>query len=292
VAAILVANIVAVYFAPRYERALADSGVGPVSQKFLAAVGLKDGDVTTVNDSAASSGHTVTLVAGYADGLRTVLFVTFDGKGLTGDPKQYGRSPNDLGIALDDLTLSDQFGHSYGPIGVWGPTDLQFQPLSWPASQVGGRLTLHISALTNYVPNAPLLQGDWSLHAALVSEPAHTIAVPAPIDTPVAHYAFTHISASETEMVLHWTVDGPVNDQFRTPPTPGATDPMANPTSQQYFTPRVFDALGKELQMQMWGFAWPKTGPAMGEMTVFINGPGRYRIQLGSAVESRWVAVP
>jgi hypothetical protein len=61
---------------------------------------------------------------------------------------------------------------------------------------------------------------------------------------------------------------------------------------QAYFTPRVYDAKGTELQMQDWGITWPKTGPAQGEMTVFISGPGRYRIQLGSAVESRWVVVP
>ncbi len=67
---------------------------------------------------------------------------------------------------------------------------------------------------------------------------------------------------------------------------------MANPLMRDYFTPRVFDAGDSELQMQDWGFTWPKTGPAQGEMTVFINGPGRYRIQLGGAVDSRWVVVP
>ena len=67
---------------------------------------------------------------------------------------------------------------------------------------------------------------------------------------------------------------------------------MANPLMRDYFAPRVFDAAGTELQMQDWGFTWPKTGPAQGEMTVFINGPGRYRIQLGGAVDSRWVDVP
>jgi hypothetical protein len=111
----------------------------------------------------------------------------------------------------------------------------------------------------------------------------------------MADYTFTGISASETEMVLHWTVGGPAADQVRAqqsiPPSLN-TDPMANPLMRDYFTPRVVDAAGTELHMQDWGFTWPKTGPALGEMTVFINGPGRYRIQLGAAVDSRWVDVP
>lgn len=293
--AILLANIVAAYFAPRYQRALADSGVGSVSQKFLAAFGLNDGNVTAVNDSATSSGHTVTLVAGYADGLRTVLLLSIDGRGLTGDPKGFGMNPGDYGIDLGSVKLSDQFGRTYGfGTGVMGPNELLFEPLGWPASSVGGRLTLHITALdAMWLRGSSSVSGDWTLHATLVSTPAHTIALPAPIHAPQADYKFTSISASETEMVLHWTVDSPLNVPLRTPPAPDLhTDPMANPVMQEYFTPRVYDAAGKELQMQEWGFTWPKTGPAEGDMTVFLKGPGRYRIQLGSAVDSRWVVVP
>lgn len=307
VLAILLLNVLAAYYAPKYQRALADSGVGPISQRLLSAVGLKSGDVTVVGDSATSAGHTLKLVGAYADGLRTVLFVSVDGKGVTGNPKEYGRNPGEWGVSFDLAALTDQFGHSYGGQGVIGPTDLQFQPLAWPASDVGARLTLHVTGVwaiwkvAEQGPNkvidteALTTHGDWSLHVTLISAPYHTIALPAPVHTPMADYTFTGISASETEMVLHWTVGGPANDQIRpqqSGPPPLNTDPMANPLIQGYFTPRVYDVSGTELQMQDWGFTWPKTGPAEGEMTVFINGPGRYRIQLGSAVESRWVDVP
>lgn len=291
---ILLANVVAAYLAPRYERVLADSGVGPVSERFLSAVGLRDGDVTAIGDSATSSGHTVNLVAGYADGLRTNFFLTIDGRGLTGNPKEYGRNPTDLGVALDGVTLTDQFERSYQPSGLWGPTNIQFQPLSFPASELGGRLTLHIGALTNYAYTATVISGDWTLHAALISEPAHRIALPAAIHTAQADYAFTGITATETEMVLHWTVRGPATDEAKKQlnPPPTNSDPFGTPVMRQYFTPRVYDAAGKELQTQGGGFSWPKNGPVQGGMTVFISGPGRYRIQLGSAVESRWVVVP
>jgi hypothetical protein len=307
VIAILLINVVAAYFAPKYELALADSSVGPISQRLLSAFGLKAGDVTLVGDSATSAGHTLKLVGAYADGLRTVLFVTIDGGGISGNPKGYGLQPGEWGINYDDMSLTDQFGRSYGGVGLGGPTDLQYQPLAWPASDVGGRLTLHITGIwamwkaldqgANKVidTEAFTTHGDWSLHATLISAPYHTIALPAPLHTSMADYRFTGISASETEIVLHWTVGGPANDQVRDlqsiPPSPN-TDPMANPLMHDYFAPRLFDAGGTELQMQDWGFTWPKTGPAQGEMTVFINGPGRYRIQLGGAVDSRWVDVP
>ena len=307
VIAILLINVVAAYFAPKYERALADSGVGPISQRLLSAFGLKAGDVTLHGDSATSAGHTLKLVGAYADGLRTVLFVTIDGEGISGNPKRYGLQPGEWGINYDDMTLTDQFAHSYGGAGLGGPTDLQFEPLAWPASVLGGRLTLHITGIwamwkglqqgaNNVIDTEALTtHGDWSLHVTLISAPYHTIALPAPVHTPMADYAFSGISASETEMVVHWTVGGPAADQVRdlqSVPPSLTTDPMANPLMNEYFAPRVFDAAGTQLQMQDWGFTWPKTGPALGEMTVFINGPGRYRIQLGAAVDSRWVDVP
>lgn len=308
VVTILLVNILAAYFAPKYQRALADSGVGPISQRFLSAVGLRSGDVTVVGDSATSAGHTLKLVGAYADGLRTVIFVSVDGKGVTGNPKEYGRNPGEWGVSFDLATLTDQFGHSYGGQGVVGPTDLQFQPLAWPASDVGGRLTLHITGIwapwkiaaqgPNKVIDTEALttHGDWNLHVTLISAPYHTIALPAPVHTPMADYTFTGISASETEMVLHWTVDGPVNDGLRSAPAPQNPPSAAyTQTMQDYFSPHVYDAGGGELQMQDYGFEWPKTGPAKGEMTVFINGPGRYRIQLGNALsapDERWVIVP
>jgi hypothetical protein len=305
VVAILLLNVVAAYYAPKYQRALADSGVGPISQRLLSAVGLRSSDVTVVGDSATSAGHTLKLVGAYADGLRTVIFVSVDGKGVTGNPKEYGRNPGEWGISFDLATLTDQFGHSYDAQGVVGPTDLQFQPLAWPASDVGGRLTLHITGIwapwkiaeqrTNKVIDTEALttHGDWSLHVTLISAPSHTIALPAPVHTPMADYTFTGISASETEMDIHWTISGAINDQMRTAPTPAnpPTDAYQE-TVRDYFSPRIFDSAGNELQFEEYGTTVPRTGPAFGEMKVFIKGPGRYRIKLGAAVDDRWVLVP
>jgi hypothetical protein len=306
VIAVVLANIAAAYYAPKYERALADSGVGPISERLLAAVGLHAGDVAAISDSATSSGHTIKLVAGYADGLRTLLFISIDGRGLTGNPKQYGTRPGDWGVNYDGMSLTDQFGRSYGGAGVGGPTDLQFETLKWPASDLGARLTLHITGIwamwkalaqgTNKVIDTEGLtvHGDWTLHATLISAPAHAIALPASIHTAAADYTFTSITASETELVVHWTVAGPVLDQLakERASTAPQSDPLSGPVVRNFFTPRVYDENGHELQMQDWGYAWPETGPAMGEMTVFITGAGRYRIQVAAAADARWVVVP
>jgi hypothetical protein len=293
--AIMLANVAGAYYAPRYQRALADSGVGPISQRVLGAFGLNHANVTTVGDSATSSGHTVSLAAGYADGLRTVLFFSIDGRGLTGDQKRFGMNPGDYGIDLDAVRTTDQFGRTYGfGTGVTGPNELLYEPLPWPASGVGARLTVHITGLTAiWLRGAQPVAGDWTLHATLISGAANVIALPAPVHTAQADYVFTGITASETELVMHWTLDSPLNDQFRNPPTGiRLTDPMANPVVQQYFTPRVYDAGGRELQWQDYGYEWPKRGPALGEMTVYVKGPGRYRIQIAAVADSRWVVVP
>lgn len=296
IAVVMLANVVAAYYAPTYSRALADApGIGGPSSKILAALGLNAGQVTAINDSAASSGHTLRLAAGYADGLRTVLFVSVDGKGLEGNPKGYGMNLGDYG--LGNFTLTDQFGRTYMPNGVGGPNEIPFTPLTWPASSVGARLTLDVTSIEAlWQRGAGEVPGDWTLHATLIAEPAHALGLPAPVRTPQANYTFTSIRSSATTLNIHWTVDGPVLDQEkRLRPTAG--NPMSPGYMQlqrDYFWPQVLDASGREVQLSEWGITFTK--PATGEITVFIPGPGRYRIQLGDALTAdylqRWIVVP
>src|SRR5438045_9779143 len=80
-ALLVIANGAAAYYAPRYGQALAQVPlVGGISAKLLEFSGVTASKVTVVNDSSTSSGHTVRLVAAYADGLRTVVFVAIDGR--------------------------------------------------------------------------------------------------------------------------------------------------------------------------------------------------------------------
>jgi hypothetical protein len=298
VVGVILVNVVAAYYAPTYDRALADApGIGGPSSKILAAFGLSSSEVTVFNDVSTSSGHTLRMTAGFADGLRTVLFVSIDGKGVTSNPKGFGMNPGDYG--LRDFTVIDQFGHSYERNLVGSPNLLSLRPLAWPASNVGARLTLHVTSLwAMWLRTDNSLAGDWTLHATLVSEPAHSLALPAPVHTPKATYTFTSIRSSTTTLIIHWTVTGSVLDEeikLRPTNVPGTTqEPAYQVLMQAYFWPTVFDASGREVQLSEWGTTF--TNPATGELTAFIPGPGRYRIQFGNAVAAddlqRWMVVP
>jgi len=298
VVVVVLLNVVAAYYAPTYGRALADApGIGGPSGKILAGFGLNSGEVTVFNDVSSSSGHTLRMTAGFADGLRTVLFVSIDGRGVTGNPKGFGMNPGDYG--LRDYTVTDQFGHSYQGNLVSSPNLLSLEPLAWPASKVGARLTLHVTSLwPMWLMRDSALPGDWTLHATLVSEPVHSLALPAPVQTPKADYTFTAIRSSTTTLIIHWTVTGPVLDEeinLRPTNVPGTKqEPPYQVLMQAYFWPTVFDGSGQPVVIEEWGTIF--TNPATSELTAFIPGPGRYRIQLGGALTAddlqRWIVVP
>ena len=310
-AVIVVSNLGAAYYSPRYGRALAEAPiVGAVSGRMLQAVGLNDRNVTLVNDASVASGHEVRLVGGYADGLRTVLLVEIDGKGLTGDPKAYGLHPGEYGLGYDGLTLTDQFGHTYNESGVGGPTDISLEPLVWPASTFGARLTLHVTNLQALWLMGPgskdvRVGGSWTLHATLVAEGVHSLALPAPIRTTNAVYKFTSVQATATNVRIHWTISGAPNEQMHglidgyngtNPVTAAGSQEQQRQLSQAYFFPRLFDAAGKEMLASDWGTEYPKGQSALGDLNVFIHGPGPYRLQLGNALpradDQRWIQVP
>jgi len=252
-----------------------------------------------------SNGHTLQLVAGYADGLRTVLFVGIDGKGLIGNPKQYGRFPGEYVVGPEGVTLTDQFGHTYSGGGTGG-ADVQFEPLVWPASATGARLTLHVTTLEGYWQIAsggkPIeVHGNWTLHATLVQEPSHSLPLPQPVRTADAVYAFTSIRATRTEVQIHWTVSGSPNDEMHrltdgVPIGPGSPGDEVDKLTRGYFWGALFDEAGNRLSGPGFGAEFPKGGPARGDMDIFIPGPGRYRIQLGDALtapeDQRWILVP
>jgi len=304
---VVLANVGAAYFAPRYGRALADvPGVGPVSDRMLQFLGLNDGKVTVVNAATSSSGHTVRLVAGYADGVRTVLLVDVDGKGLTGNPKAFRTNPGDYGVSVEAVSLSDQFGHNYGLArGDQTAVALTFEPLVWPASAVGARLALHVGAIQAEWITGPgtdtVLKGDWNLHATLVSAAVHTLPLPAPVRTPEAAYTFTSLQASGTTVIAHWSVTGTALDEAnrlwlqRTNPR-SALGAEYDQLTRNYFSPKLFDSAGKQMTMWEWGYEFPKDQPGVGDMTAFVPGPGRYLIEFGDALTStadqRWIIVP
>jgi hypothetical protein len=298
-ALIVLGNLGAAYYAPAYGRAVADAPVvGAVSGQMLHFFGLSERNVAALNDASVSSGHTIRLVAGFADGLRTVLFVEIDGKRVTPGygPGQYG---------LGDLTLMDQFGHSYQPRGVSVPNNLAFEPLVWPASKVGARLTLHVTsiqALSSTASTAtPRISGDWMLRATLVPEAAHNLPLPAPVRTTTAVYTFTSVRVTSTAVHIEWNTTGSVNDAINqatgsglSPQTPPAALDQERRLLREYFSPRLFDSTGHEMPIDLYSTTFEN--PARSEFNGYVPGPGRYRLQLGDALTAAedqiWIVVP
>jgi hypothetical protein len=306
---VLVGNIAVAYYIPRYERALAGTPLlGDISRPFLTLIGGEERNATRVDDVSISSGHTVRLVAGYADGLRTVLFIEVDGKGLAGDPKAFGRQTGDYGVGFDGLSLTDQFGFRYvmdrpSGSGDYGP--LEFPPLNLPASVAGARLTLHVANLvelwheTAELGHYVQVPGDWNLHVTLVQDPVHSLPLPSALKTSDAVYTFTSVQATRTEVIIHWTVSGAPNDELHRllnlPGCPCPDDKQSMELMHGYFWPQLFDADGHLMQIHDFGTAFPEGKPAEGVITAYIPGPGRYRIQLGDALvtndDERWILV-
>jgi hypothetical protein len=303
-------NLAAAYYAPTYGQALAAApALGGIARPLLQFIGLTEQSAVALSGSATSSGHTIQLVAGSADGLRTVILLEIDGRGLTGKPKLYGTHPGDFAVVGGSATLSDQFGHVYRQRGGLGPTALEFDPLVSPASKVGARLTLHISGLQKQWllplrPNAPvpadiMLGGDWTLHATLIQASMHDLPLPAPVRTADGVFSVTLLRLTGSELVIHWTVSGPINDQVdRAFYGPGATGwtPALRQLSQRFFGLQIVDANGQPpVGGSGSGGEWDP-GLFRGETTVTIGHPGRYQLQLADALsapgQQRWITVP
>ncbi len=188
------------YFAPRFSQALADAPVvGTATGPLLRSVGLAGiaGRVTALSDSATSSGYRVTVLGGYADGIRTIIVLRvepagrnlYEGTSLT---DQFGRRLELRGAATNSLT---------------GEEVLEFDSITGPAAILGARLTLHASALA--VPGGgDRLAGDWQLHATIALDESRTLDRPAAGRIGAMTCTFTALTASPTAIRVRVQVLG------------------------------------------------------------------------------------
>lgn len=61
---------------------------------------------------------------------------------------------------------------------------------------------------------AKLRTSDWTLHATLLLTAIHRLRVPAPMRTTDATYTVASIRLTGSELEIHWTATGPINDQL------------------------------------------------------------------------------
>lgn len=262
------ANALTAYFAPRYGQALADAPIlGAVAGPVLHFSGLDASAVVPLNEAATSSGHTVKLIGAYADSERTVLFLEVDGQ-------PHGLPNKQQSCCYADATLTDQFGHSYQQIYSVDALAPTFSPLVPPASNLGARLTVHISSLMPTGPGFTEASGDWELHLTLLQQAGVVLPLPAPVTANGVTYTFTSLHLSKLQLKVNYTLSGPLVDQQRGA-APEAPDP--NSFFFHYAFPRLVNAAGVEAQLSDWGMTLPR-----GDLTAILPGPGTYTLTLGN----------
>ncbi len=265
---LIAGNALTAYFAPRYGQALADAPVlGAVAGPVLHFSGLDASAVIPLNESATSSGHTVKLIGAYADSERTVLFLEVDGQ-------PHGIPNKQQSCCYAEATLTDQFGHSYQHVYSVDALAPAFSPLVPPASNLGARLTLHISSLMPTGPGFSEVTGDWELRLTLIQQAGTVLPLPAPVTANGVTYTFTSLHLSHFQLKVNYTLSGPLVDQQRGAP---AEAPDPNSFFFHYAFPRLVSAAGVEAQLSDWGMTLPR-----GDLTAILPGPGTYTLTLGN----------
>ena len=269
---VVAANVVGAYFAPIYGQALAAAPIlGNVAGPVLRYSGLDANQVTSVNDSATSSGHTIKLVGAYADTERTVLVLEVD--------SQSHHLPNKQQACCAVLgTLSDQFGHTYQQVNNPDQLSPTFEPLAWPASQVGARLTFHANTLSD----TQITTGNWYLHVTLIQVKGVVLPVPSPVTANGITYTFTSLHLSGTRLQVVYKFSGPAVDEYRKG-VYSSSPPVYKTFFQRYASPQLTDSAGNTAMLVDSGFTLPKHGPAEAQYTAVVTGPGRYELTLGNA---------
>lgn len=290
------ANGVVMYFAPRYGQVLAASPIGPITEPLLRASGLGPGDVTAVDQSVTSSGHTIELVAAYADGIQTTIYLQADGEALAAPYRGIGKV---LGDRYDaESTLTDQFGRSYSPLGGSGTTMTVFEPLAGPAAAIGARLTLHVHRLWVMQPEphaggpwpVPHVDGDWTFHFTLVPRPARELPLPRPVRLGDTTYTFTSVRAASI-LVVRIRVSGGAEERWNVWNAATANGRITGVPSDVIgpFRTELYDQDGRTQRVGYGGSG----GDSINASWV-LHGRGRYRLHIGDPQGGAdvWFTVP
>jgi hypothetical protein len=175
----------------------------------------RDG-VTPLAVSSASAGHTISVVAGYADSTQTVVVIQISGSGS---------------LLPEAPTLVDGTGATLRSNGV-APSSrtnlvLVFDPILHPGPAADA-LTLHIDTLNDFSagkgrPGGPLPQvhGDWTLHLRLAYE-NDAAATPASGRLGRITVTFTGVAVNANSVHVRFTTDGATLDDLLSGPGVGS----------------------------------------------------------------------
>jgi hypothetical protein len=305
IALVVAVNSVATYLVPVYADALGHMpGVGD----FLRWSGLSARDLTTVDVGTDHDGVRLHVAAAYADENRTVIFLDVSGP----------RTATGSG-GFPEMTLTDQFGHTYAETAAgWGikgapqprsgddvPGYTVFTPITGAAVGAGARLTLaaHNFQLGggNKAQQPASLTGTWAVSFIVERHPAaRTSWHPATIAG--ATYTFGHVTITSGSLVeIAWRAAGPavraanlaIEAEFRaeqppspsTPSSPPAVGAQTAPHDPMRFVrpfePELIDASGRPVsQTPALGSSGSSSEDWLEWTFNYILKPGQYRFVL------------
>ncbi len=208
--ALLLISAAASYYAPVFAQVLADAPIaGSISGLMLRQFGLAGMPhrVSLFGDRVTSAGYTAELVGGYADAGRTILFVRVD-------------PPARILAPFGDISLSDQFGHTYRMVGgtsniTSGENALLFQPIEGLAARVGARLHVTFTAIEEGLPpGSKTIAGRWDLTATLAVDEGRDLPTPDPIQLGTARLEFTRVRALPVGVLAEFKIEPVDIDSF------------------------------------------------------------------------------
>lgn len=207
---LLVLTGAASYYAPAFAQALADAPiVGSISGRMLRQFGLTGVQhrVSAFGDKATSAGHTAELVGGYADAGRTILFVRID-------------PPARILAPFGDITVADQFGHSYQMVGLTsnvatGENAILLTPIDGLAAKVGARIRVVFGTIEEgLAPNSRTIAGRWDLVATLAVDEGRDLSLPDLIQLGDARLSFTRVRALPVGVLVEFRIEPVDIDAF------------------------------------------------------------------------------
>jgi hypothetical protein len=258
----------AAFYAPRFAQALADAPlVGTAVGPALRSVGLAglQGRFTALDSHVTSSGYTVRLVAGYADGNQTVLVLNVE--------------PPDHSFFHEPL-LTDQFGRAIQLHGGMsdsrtGDNVLIFSGVPWPDSLLGTRVRLHATVL-RALPDGQPVSGDWTLEGTIPVETGRALPLPAAGTLETTTFRFTKVEATTATLSVHAEISGPLAtqlDRLVGPTIPGVAKP------HPAFFYELIDPSGG-VATQIYGTSSSGIGPVQFSGSWVIGHPGDYRLRI------------
>jgi hypothetical protein len=298
IVAVVAGNVVAARVSPSYATALAKAPlVGGFAGPLLRAAGLTTAQLTPASSKATSHGHTLAVVAGFADTTRTVVVIQVDGKNtpIGKTVAGYVAASGMYHGHLTDPTLRDQYGHSYDIAGGVGQ-DLFFGPLVGKAAYGPVRLTLLVPTINFYAATrvgtphkGRTVNGDWIVSLTLTQHPAVTIPSPAPVKVGDITYTIKSIQVSGTLVSVYWRASGGIEiaslyQQTRQPGGPNTSPGSPFTTlSNRLFSASIVNSSGSQARTSggSSGITFASANLIIGTLQDPLAKPGSYLITIG-----------